>query len=97
MTAHNQLNLTDTSTASAGGCCGHKPSAQTAAQTPAADVAVPARIELPSAHAFAPTVQRISGHKTLAMVARYAHQSGEHIAAAMERLEERVTQELRRA
>ena len=44
-----------------------------------------------------PTVQRISGHKTLAMVARYAHQSGEHIAAAMERLEERVTQELRRA
>ena len=39
MTAHNQLNLTDTSTASAGGCCGHKPSAQTAAQTPAADMA----------------------------------------------------------
>ena len=30
------------------------------AQTPAADVTVPARIELPSAHAFAPTVQRIS-------------------------------------
>ena len=29
------------------------------AQTPA-DVTVPARIELPSAHAFAPTVQRIS-------------------------------------
>lgn len=43
-----------------------------------------------------PTVQRISGHKTLAMVARYSHQSGQHIAAAMERLEERVTQELRR-
>lgn len=43
-----------------------------------------------------PTVQRISGHKTLAMVARYSHQSGAHIAAAMERLEERVTQELRR-
>jgi len=43
-----------------------------------------------------PTVQRISGHKTLAMVARYSHQSGEHIAAAMDRLEERVTQELRR-
>ena len=31
----------------------------TLAQTPA-DVTVPARIELPSAHAFAPTVQRIS-------------------------------------
>lgn len=44
-----------------------------------------------------PTVQRISGHKTLAMVARYSHQSGEHIAAAMDRLSQRVTQELRRA
>lgn len=43
-----------------------------------------------------PTVQRISGHKTLAMVARYSHQSGEHIQAAMDRLESRVTQELRR-
>jgi integrase len=43
-----------------------------------------------------PTVQRISGHKTLAMVARYSHQSGEHIASAMDRLSERVTQELRR-
>lgn len=37
-----------------------------------------------------PTVQRISGHKTLAMVARYAHQSGAHIEAAMARLEGRV-------
>jgi integrase len=37
-----------------------------------------------------PTVQRISGHKTLAMVARYAHQSGAHIDAAMNRLEGRV-------
>jgi integrase len=36
-----------------------------------------------------PTVQRISGHKTLAMVARYAHQNGEHIAAAMDKLEAR--------
>ena len=44
-----------------------------------------------------PTVQRISGHKTLAMVARYSHQSGEHIGAAMDRLSQRVTQELRRA
>lgn len=44
-----------------------------------------------------PTVQRISGHRTLAMVARYSHQSGEHIANAMDRLSERVTQELRRA
>ena len=44
-----------------------------------------------------PTVQRISGHKTLAMVARYSHQSGEHIASAMGRLSEWVTQELRRA
>ena len=44
-----------------------------------------------------PTVQRISGHRTLAMVARYSHQSGEHIASAMDRLSARVTQELRRA
>jgi len=43
-----------------------------------------------------PTVQRISGHKTLAMVARYSHQNGEHIQAAMEQLQERITQELHR-
>jgi integrase len=36
-----------------------------------------------------PTVQRISGHKTLSMVERYAHQNGAHIHAAMDRLEER--------
>src|SRR6266487_509158 len=36
-----------------------------------------------------PTVKRISGHKTLAMVERYAHQSGTHIAAAMEKLDAR--------
>lgn len=38
-----------------------------------------------------PTVQRISGHKTLSMVARYAHQSGSHIEVAMDRLEGRVS------
>jgi len=31
-----------------------------------------------------PTVQRISGHKTLQMVVRYAHQNGEHIQSAMD-------------
>jgi integrase len=36
-----------------------------------------------------PTVQRISGHKTLAMVAKYAHQNGDHIQAAMDKLEAR--------
>ncbi|MEQ9446050.1 MAG: site-specific integrase [Rhodospirillaceae bacterium] len=36
-----------------------------------------------------PTVKRISGHKTLAMVERYSHQSGEHIAAAMDKLDAR--------
>jgi integrase len=36
-----------------------------------------------------PTVKRISGHKTLIMVERYAHQNGEHIKSAMDRLEER--------
>ena len=36
-----------------------------------------------------PTVQRISGHKTLQMVVRYAHQNGEHICTAMDKLEQR--------
>jgi site-specific recombinase XerD len=36
-----------------------------------------------------PTVKRISGHKTLAMVERYAHQSGTHIADALEKLDAR--------
>jgi len=36
-----------------------------------------------------PTVQRISGHKTLQMVARYSHQNGEHIQSAMDVLERR--------
>lgn len=36
-----------------------------------------------------PTVQRISGHKTLQMVVRYSHQNGEHIQAAMNALEQR--------
>ena len=37
-----------------------------------------------------PTVKRISGHKTLIMVERYSHQNGEHIQAAMEKLENRL-------
>ena len=36
-----------------------------------------------------PTVQRISGHKTLQMVVRYSHQNGEHISDAMEKLGKR--------
>lgn len=36
-----------------------------------------------------PTVKRISGHKTLAMVERYSHQNGEHIQSAMTKLSER--------
>ncbi|MSN27179.1 MAG: tyrosine-type recombinase/integrase [Geobacter sp.] len=36
-----------------------------------------------------PTVGRISGHKTLAMVARYAHANGEHIQSATDKLESR--------
>ena len=34
-----------------------------------------------------PTVKRISGHKTLAMVERYSHQNGTHIQAAMDKLQ----------
>jgi hypothetical protein len=36
-----------------------------------------------------PTVKRISGHKTLAMVERHSHQSGTHIQAAMDKLQAR--------
>lgn len=36
-----------------------------------------------------PTVARISGHKTLSMVAKYAHANGEHIQAATDKLERR--------
>jgi len=36
-----------------------------------------------------PTVKRISGHKTLSMVERYSHQNGEHIRAAMDKLDAR--------
>lgn len=36
-----------------------------------------------------PTVQRISGHKTLQMVVRYSHQNGDHIQAAMNKLDQR--------
>ncbi|MBF0454183.1 MAG: site-specific integrase [Magnetococcales bacterium] len=36
-----------------------------------------------------PTVARISGHATLSMVARYAHQNGAHIQSAMDKLEQR--------
>ena len=37
-----------------------------------------------------PTIQRISGHKTFAMVERYAHQNGSHIQAAMDKLQARI-------
>lgn len=37
------------------------------------------------------TVKRISGHKTLIMVERYAHQSGAHIQAAMDKLDQRYS------
>ena len=37
-----------------------------------------------------PTVKRISGHKTLAMVERYSHANGAHIQAAMARLERKL-------
>ena len=39
-----------------------------------------------------PTVKRISGHKTLAMVERYSHQNGAHIENAMDKLEQRYRQ-----
>lgn len=39
-----------------------------------------------------PTVMRLSGHKTLAMVARYSHQNGEHIQEALGKLSDRYRQ-----
>ena len=36
-----------------------------------------------------PTVKQISGHKTLAMVERYAHANGAHIQTAMDKLQAR--------
>ena len=36
-----------------------------------------------------PTVKRISGHKTMVMVERYSHANGEHIQAAMSKLDQR--------
>ena len=36
-----------------------------------------------------PTVKRISGHKTLQMVERYSHQNGDHIQAAIDKLQSR--------
>jgi integrase len=36
-----------------------------------------------------PTVKRISGHKTLAMVERYVHAKGAHIQTAMDKLQAR--------
>ena len=44
-----------------------------------------------SASNFAGSAKRISGHKTLIMVERYAHQNGAHIQAAMDALEARYT------
>ena len=37
------------------------------------------------------TVKKISGHKTLAMVERYAHANAAHVRAAMDKLEARMT------
>lgn len=38
-----------------------------------------------------PTVARVSGHKTLAMIYRYAHANSEHLQAATDKLEQRYT------
>lgn len=37
-----------------------------------------------------PTIQKITGHKTVEMVMRYAHQDGEHIQQAMDKFESRI-------
>jgi hypothetical protein len=45
--------------------------------------------EQPGRPLFNVAVKRISGHKTLAMVERYAHQCGTYIANALEKLDAR--------
>lgn len=47
------------------------------------------RITFVQAGVDLPTVKRISGHKTLAMVERYSHQNGTHIQAAVDKLQAR--------
>ncbi|HWW08136.1 site-specific integrase [Collimonas sp.] len=37
-----------------------------------------------------PTVQKVSGHKTLQMVVRYSHQNQEHVQDALRKLDERI-------
>ena len=37
-----------------------------------------------------PTIKKVSGHKTLSMIDRYAHADGDHIQSAMDRLEGRL-------
>ena len=37
-----------------------------------------------------PTVQRVSGHKTLQMVCRYSHQNQQHVQAALTKLDDRI-------
>ena len=37
-----------------------------------------------------PTVQRVSGHKTVAMVLRYSHQNQDHVQAALRKLDRRI-------
>ena len=49
----------------------------------------PAITHLIQAGVDLPTVKRISGHKTLIMVERYAQQNGAHIEAAIDTLETR--------
>jgi len=37
-----------------------------------------------------PTVMKVSGHKTMAMILRYAHQNSGHVEDAMDKLEKRI-------
>jgi site-specific recombinase XerD len=44
-----------------------------------------------------PTVQRISGHSDIKMVARYAHQDSDHLRTAMDKLQRRYKKKASKA
>ncbi len=80
---HNRMPvILDPKTGAPSGGCRHRLPRHTLRHTAITHL-VQAGVDLP-------TVKRISGHKTLAMVERYAHANGTNIQTAMDKLEGRL-------